>query len=140
MSGHVVRAAVLAALALTTACGPTVIDESVATVDTSPDATIDTLPPVYPGAPVAQLMAEIETLMLDLDERIIDEDDPAEQFARIEELWSAASVQIDDQSRDLFNFAQAIELARTGVERRRPADASKGYKILADVLDAYLAR
>jgi hypothetical protein len=31
-------------------------------------------------------------------------------------------------------------LARTGAERRRPADASKGYKIITDVIDAYLGR
>ena len=33
---------------------------------------------------------------------------------------------------------KAIELARSGVERRRPADPSKGYKIIVDVNDAYL--
>ena len=34
-----------------------------------------------------------------------------------------------------FGLQQSVDLARTSVERRRPADASKGYKIVADLLE-----
>ncbi len=131
----------LAAVLTLGACGTTFIDETVATVDTSPTATTTTLVPVDANAPVAELLAEIETLMFDLDERIIEEDGQFATFDRIEELWVAAERQIRrNDPDDVYNFGQAIELARTGVERRRPADASKGYKILTDVIDAYLER
>ena len=131
----------LAAVLTLGACGTTFIDETVATVDTSPTATTTTLVPVDADAPIADLLAEIETLMFDLDERIIEEDGQFATFDRIEELWVAAERQIRrNDPDDVYNFGQAIELARTGVDRRRPADASKGYKNLTDVIDAYLER
>ncbi len=121
------------------ACGTTFVDETVATVDTSPDATTTTLAPVADDAPVDELLPEIARLMFDLDQRIIDGDGDVETLERIDELWRVAERQIRAADPDdLFNFQQAIELARTGVERHRPADASKGYKILIDVNDAYL--
>ena len=131
----------LAAVLTLGACGTTFVDETVATVDTSPDATTTTLAPVADDAPLDELLPEIARLMFDLDQRIIDNDGSVETLARIDELWLVAERQIRaDDPDDLFNFQQAIELARTGVERRRPADASKGYKILVDVNEAYLGR
>jgi hypothetical protein len=132
-------AVALAAVLTLGACGTTYVDETVATVDTSPDATTTTLAPVRDDEPLAEVLAAIETLMFDLDQRIIDDDGSTAALARIEELWQSAEPRIRaDDPNDVFNFEQAIELARSGVERRRPADASKGYKIIADVIDAYL--
>jgi hypothetical protein len=134
-------AAALAAVLTLGACGTTYVDTDVTVPDTTPDATTSTLPAVDPNAPLPELLAEILLLMSDLDERIIDERDQIETFQRIDELWTAAEGQIRAADpNDVFNFEQAIELARSGVERRRPADASKGYKILVDVVDAYLER
>lgn len=139
MTGRFAGAVALAAVLTLGACGTTYVDTEVTVPDTSPDVT-STLPPVDPDAPVAELLAEIELLMSDLDERIIDERAHVETFQRIDELWTVAERQIRAADPDdVFNFEQAIELARTGVERRRPADASKGYKILVGVSDAYLA-
>jgi hypothetical protein len=130
----------LAAVLTLGACGTTFVDETVATVDTSPDATTTTLPSIDANAPLDELLAEIETLMLDLDQRIIDDDGSAETLQRIEALWVPAERRIRaNDPDDVFNFEQAIALARTGVERRRPADASKGYKIITDVIDSYEA-
>lgn len=141
MTVRAAGATALAAVLTLGACGTTFVDETVATVDTSPDATTTTLPAVEPDAPLDELLSEIETLMFDLDERIIDDDLATETFARITDLWRAAERQIRrNDPDDVFNFQQAIDLARTGVERRRPADASKGYKIITDVIDAYLGR
>ena len=76
--------------------------------------------------------------MRHLDERIVDQDDADDTLARIDELWVVAERQIRDRDPDdLFPFQQAIDLARSGVERRRPADASKGYKVLIAAVDAY---
>jgi hypothetical protein len=133
-------AALVAVLALG-ACGTTFIDETVATVDTSPDATTTTLPAIDPDAPLDELLGQIESLMLDLDQRIVDDERSVETLERIDALWVPAERQIRSHDPDdVFNFEQAIELARTGVTRRRPADASKGYKIIVDVIDQYLAR
>ncbi len=138
MTRRVFGAAPLAALLLLAACGTTYIDTEVTVVDTN--ATTTTLAPVDSNAPIERLLIEIEELMFDLDERIIDEDRAVETLARIDEVWVVAERRIRAADPDdVFNFEQAIELARSGVERRRPADASKGSKILADVIDAYLA-
>jgi hypothetical protein len=136
----IASAALVAVLALG-ACGTTFIDETVATVDTSPDATTTTLPAIDPDAPLDELLGQIEVLMLDLDQRIVDDDRSVETLERIDALWVPAERQIrSNDPDDVFNFEQAIELARTGVTRRRPADASKGYKIIVDVIDRYLDR
>ncbi len=142
MTPRAAGAAALAAVLTLGACGTTFVDETVSTVDTSPDVTTTTLPPVADDAALDELLLEIETLMFDLDEQIIDDVEASTAtFTRIDELWVAAERQIrGSDPDDVFNFEQAIELARTGVERRRPADASKGYKILDDVIDAYLDR
>jgi hypothetical protein len=134
-------AVALAAVLTLGACGTTFVDETVATADTSPDAITTTLAPIADDAPVGELLDEIELVMSDLEQRIIDDEGAAEALARIDRLWRVAERRIrsDDPDR-VFNFEQAIELARTGVERRRPVDASKGYKIMADVSDAYLGR
>ena len=134
-------AAALAAVFMSAACGTTYIDSTITVRDTSVDRTTTTIRPVEPDAPIDTLLVEIETLMSDLDERINDQRFDLAAMSRIDELWNAAERQIRDADPDdLFNFEQAIELARSGVERRRPADASKGYKILANVIDDYLDR
>ena len=123
------------------ACGTTYVDSDVSVPATGSAATTSTLPPIDPEAPIELLLIEIEELMLDLDERIIDDDGQVAALARIDEIWQVAESTIRAQDPDdVFNFEQAIGLARSGVERRRPADASKGSKILTDVIDAYLSR
>jgi hypothetical protein len=138
---RVAGATALAAVLTLGACGTTYIDSSVSVPDTSPGATTTTLAPVDPDTPLASLLADIETLMFDLDQRVIDDNRALETLARIDELWTVAERQIRAANPDdVYNFGQAIDLARSGVQRRRPADASKGYKIFAEVSAAYLAR
>lgn len=130
---------VLAAVLTLGACGTTYVDTDVTVPETN-GAGSTTLPAIAPDAPLPEVLAEIERLMSDLDERIIDERAHVETFARIDELWTVAERQIRAADPDdVFNFEQAIELARSGVERRRPADASKGFKIFVGVADAYAA-
>lgn len=133
-------ATALAAVLTLGACGTTYVDTNV-TVPGTADTTTTTLPPVPDDLPMPALLDGIAALMAHLDERIIAQDRAAESMARIDELWTVAEARIraDDPDR-VFNFEQAIELARSGVERRRPADASKGYKLLVGVIADYLAR
>jgi hypothetical protein len=84
------------------------------------------------------LLGDIETLMAHLDEQIVDEDHVPQTMTRIDELWDVAEQHIRDRNPDdLFPFQQAIDLAHSGAERRRPADASKGYKVLIAAIAAY---
>jgi hypothetical protein len=130
----------LAAVLTLGACGTTYVDETAPSGGASADTTTATTVPVDQAESLDGLMGEIETLMFDLDQRIIDGDGDVATLARINALWAVAEPQIrSNDPDDLFNFEQAIELARSGVERRRPADPSKGYKILVDVNDAYFA-
>ena len=133
-------AAALAATAVLTlgACGTTYIDTSKTVPPTDDAAT--TLPAVPADTPLATVLGDIESLMRHLDERIVDQDDVPQTMARIDQLWVVAEEQIRDRDPDdLFPFQQAIDLAHSGAERRRPADASKGYKVLIAAIDAYPA-
>ena len=84
-------AAALAAVLTLGACGTTFVDETIATIDTSPDATTTTVARVAEDAPLDELLIDIETLMFDLDQIIVDDDLQAlEVYARIDELWTVA--------------------------------------------------
>ena len=136
MNPRAAGALALAAVLTLGACGTTYVDSTIP--DEEPTDVATSTIPVDPAAPLGELMDEIEVLMFDLDQRIIEGDGDIAALARIDALWAVAEPQIrSNDPDDLFNFEQAIELARTGVERRRPADPSKGYKILVDVNDAY---
>ena len=74
--------------------------------------------------------------MRHLDEQVIEGDTDDATLARIEEIWVVALPLAREHSIDMeFGLQQSVDLARTAVERRRPADASKGYKIVAALLD-----
>ena len=130
--------AVAAAALLLAACGETYIETSATTAP--PEVTTTTLAAVDPDAPVAELLAEIESLMLDLDQRVIDGDAPAATLERIEALWDVAEPQVREAALDsVYQFEQALGLARSGVTRNRPADASKGYKLMQQIVAAFPA-
>ena len=133
-------AATTAAAVLTMgACGTTYVDTSI-TVPATGDTPSTTLPPIAADTPLPTLLGDIESLMRHLDEQIVDQDDVPQTMARIEQLWDVAEAQIRGRDPDdLFPFEQAIDLARSGAERRRPADASKGYKVLIAAIAAYPA-
>ncbi|HUF96534.1 MAG TPA: hypothetical protein VMM60_00295 [Ilumatobacter sp.] len=130
--------AVVLAYTSLAACGETYIETSVTTA--APSVIVTTTAPVDPDASVAELLTEMTDLMLGLDFEISDGRDAQGVMARIESLWDAAEPTVRATELDSApDFDQALELARTGVDRHRPADASKAYKILADVVSAYLA-
>jgi len=137
MNAPVRGALLLISVAALGACGDTYVETSVTTAPAAVSTT--TVPPVSADTPVDELLEEIETLLFDLDERIIDGRQPAATLARIEELWDAAEPQIRATDLDaVYQFEIALDLARTGVTRKRPADASKSYKIMQQVVDAYI--
>ena len=140
MTGRLAAAAATAAAVLTLgACGTTYIDAS-KTVPPTGEVATTTLPPIAADTPLPTLLGDIEMLMRHLDEQIVEEDHVPQTMTRIDQLWDVAEQQIRDRNPDdLFPFQQAIDLARSGAERRRPADASKGYKVLIAAIAAYPA-
>ena len=120
------------------ACGTTYIDTSKTPPPTG--EVPPTLLPVAADTPLPTLLGDIETLMAHLDEQIVDEDNVPQTMTRIDELWDVAEQHIRDRNPDdLFPFQQAIDLAHSGAQRERPADASKGYKVLIAAIAAYPA-
>jgi len=131
-------AGAVAAVLTLGACGTTYIDTS-KTIPPS-DVTTTTFHPVAQDTPLPTLLGDIKTLMLHLDEQIIDDDNVPQTMTRLDELWTVAEQEIRDRNPDdVFPFQQAIDLAHSGAERKRPADASKGYKVLIAAIAAYPA-
>ncbi len=129
--------ALLAVVCTVSACGTTYVDTDVTVPEPGPTTTTS-LPPIAADAPLDGLLAEIEVLLSDLDRRIVETDHEAATLERIGELWLVAERQIRDLNPDdVFNFEQAIELATSGVNRLRPADASKAYKVWVTVNAEY---
>lgn len=117
------------------ACSATYVESS---ATTGPVTVATTLPPIAPDAPLADLFAELDRLMRRLDEQIVEDVGDDETMARIDAVWAVAEREIRDRDPDdLFAFEQAMILVHSGVERRRPADASKGYKLLVAAVDEY---
>jgi hypothetical protein len=116
-------------------CGDTYVDTS---ATTAPSTAAAPPAPVAAGTPLPELFGELDDLMRRLDELIVEDDGDDAALARIEEVWAVAEQQIRERDPDdLYPFEQAITLARSGVERRRPADASKGYKLLVTAVGTY---
>lgn len=130
-----VRSLVIVGALTLAACGDTYVDTS---ATTAPPTVATTLSPVAAGTPLPELFGELDQLMRRLDELIVEDDGDDAALSRIEEVWAVAEQQIRERDPDdLYPFEQAIVLARSGVERRRPADASKGYKLLVTAVDTY---
>ena len=139
MTVRLATAGAVAAVLTLGACGTTYIDAS-KTAPPSIDDTTTTLPTVADDTPLPSLLDDLETLMEHLDEQIVDDEQVPGTIARIDDLWVVAEQKIRDRDPDdLFPFQQAIDLAHSGAERRRPADASKGYKVLIAAIAAYPA-
>jgi hypothetical protein len=128
------RGALVAAMVLLlTACGTTTVDQSI--VESADTGVTTTLHPIRSDAPLVDLVRDLADSMRHLDEEVIEGDTDDATLARIDEIWLIAKPLAREHSIDMeFGLEQSVDLARTSVERRRPADASKGYKIVADLL------
>ncbi len=128
----VVAVLMLAVMGLA-ACGSTTVDPSIAaSADTG---VTTTLPPISADASLVDLVQGLSDAMRHLDEQVIEGDTDDTTLARIETIWVVAEPLAREHSIDMvFGLEQSVDLARSSVERRRPADASKGYKIVAALL------
>lgn len=136
MTPHRRRHAAAAALAvaLGMGCADTTVDPTV----TEPADGTTTVASV-PTGPAAELLGELLAELAGLSERVVDNEGDEESMTRIAALWEAARGEVEVARRDLLvAFDSSIALARTAVERRRPADADKAYRNLAKLVDEFV--
>jgi hypothetical protein len=133
------RVAVLA-VALTASvvgCAKTTIDTSLTTPASTGVSTTIFAPTGTTAVLLGQLLSEAGAL----GDRIVDNHGQQDAFARIETLWARVAPDVQTQRPDLVpGFQSAIDLLRTGVERRRPADADKATNNLRTLITAYDAQ
>lgn len=87
--------------------------------------------PVETTADVTGVLNAMIEIWRGLGQRVVDGDRAEEALTRIEELWARVEPTLRrERPAALFGFEQAVDLARSAVERRRPADAGKGLSIM----------
>lgn len=128
-------------IAVSVACAPTTYDTSVSTSSTSAPAT------TQPSGSVEELLRRLATAMGGLSTYIGPDQSgrtpagKADQLALIESIWSAVETEVtneDPASAD--SLGRMVDLARTAVERNRPADADKAARFAGQVIEEYLTR
>lgn len=138
---HVAATAV--AVMTISACGSTYVDdellaESAAATSTTtapPADTATSAPASAVAGDVAAAVTELRSLLDALSDAVVDDDaDAAALLTNVDQLWAEIEPTLRaDHPEALFPMEQAVLLATTSVERRRPADASKGALILRDL-------
>jgi hypothetical protein len=130
-----IAAAVTSLLLASSACAETTVDPS-ATAGSVAAATTTTI--FAPTGTTAELLDQLLDESGGLSDLIVENEAQQEALARIETLWAAVADDIAADRPDLQQgFESAIGLARTGVERRRPADADKAHNNLRTLVAAY---
>ena len=143
-AARAVRVAATAVAVLTiSACGSTYVDDELlaesaaatSTTTTPPAATAMTAPETIPTSDVAAAVTELRSLLDALSDAVVDDDDDAAALLTdVDRVWAELEPALRaDHPEALFPVEQAVLLATTSVERRRPADASKGALILRDL-------
>ena len=130
------RPAVVALTALLAACGTTTVDTSITAPPTGrPPVTEVTVPA---DATPRELLAIVLDGLQHLDDQVVERRGDASALERIEQAWVLVEPHLRyERPEFLFGFEEVMVLARTAVERRRPADASKAYRIAATLLADY---
>lgn len=115
------------------ACGTTYVDESLVSTTTVAAAPGDTEAPADNS--VVGALERMAEAMDQLSTEIAEDSERApELLDEIDRNWALVEPTIRaDHPNDLFGFEQVVSMARTAVERRRPADASKAWKLLIDL-------
>jgi hypothetical protein len=130
----------LASALVVSGCATEVIESKVTT--TVFDATPTTTESLA-GAELAELADVLQTEMTALAEAVFNNNSVAAraQLARINEAWSYAEPLIVASYGELadqitYDLRRVVELARSAVERNRPADASKAVTFLRLALES----
>lgn len=126
--------AVGSALTVSSGCATEVLQ---APTSSAVELATTTLAPSLEGAPLDELTAVLREETLALSEALFASDTVMARthLSRINEAWSFAEPQIAAKFGEfadqlIYDLQRVIELARSAVERNRPADASKATKFL----------
>jgi hypothetical protein len=129
-----VAATVTAVLGATfaTGCATEVIDSKVTTT-----IAVTSALPSLAGSSLDELAEVLDTEVTSLSRAVFDDDKPAarDHLDRINEAWALAEPLIVAQFGELadqinYDLRRVVALARSAVERNRPADASKAASFL----------
>lgn len=120
------------------ACAPT-------TYETSNSTTLVVTTTTLPSGPASDLLVRLRASMLSLSSYIGPNASGSttsgknEVLAEIEALWDAAETEVTSMSPEsAVSIGRMVDLARTAVERNRPADADKAAKFAGTVIDELL--
>ena len=136
------RGALALVAVLLAGCGETYVDTSLlgdaTTVPTEPAVTAEQQPPpVEDTDPIdlSSTIARIDDALDRLSDAVAEDAElAADLLAAVESDWSLIEDGIRaDHPAQLFGMQQALDLARSAVTRKRPADASKAWKIVRDL-------
>lgn len=136
MNHRMLVAAITATALGTSACGSTYVDESLVTTTTVSSASTTTSTVIVASTiELDAALTRIADAMNELSDAVVEDDARAQELlADIDAEWAAVAPIIrSDYAADLFGYEQVVALAHSSVERRRPADASKGWKVLIDL-------
>lgn len=90
------------------------------------------------GGAAADLLPEMAAEMSRLSGLIGESTTDDESFARIESIWTTIRPEIAETRPELVDgIGATVDMARTAVDRTRPADADKAFSILTDLVDNY---
>lgn len=128
-------------IAVSSACGTTVVevdeDADGSAVAAEPASTTPTDAAPLTGD-AAELLPDIGEQLRILSALVGGEGDPVPTLQRIEEAWGLIRDEIKTTRPELLNGLDAsVEMARTSVVSKRPADADKAYGIFVDLIDAF---
>jgi hypothetical protein len=133
---------IAAVTSITSSCGATTYDESIATtsVFTAPTST------TVPTGTTQELLGNLAVAMNGLSGLIGPDSSgrtPAgknERIVTIEALWKAVQPTVASSDADAADaIGRMVELAKTAVERNRPADADKAARFAGQVIDKFLS-
>lgn len=118
-----------------TGCGET-FDLADGPQGAAPITTIDPLEvPIAADATLDVLFDALLASWRGLDQRVTDGDRATEALQRIDSIWAQAEpILRQERPMMLFGFEQAIDLARSSVDRRRPGDANKGLMLASNLI------
>jgi len=126
--------AVGSALTVSSGCATEVLQ---APTSSAVELATTTLAPSLKGAPLDELTAVLRDETLALSEALFANDTVMARahLGHINEAWSFAEPQIAAKFGEfadqlIYDLQRVVELARSAVERNRPADASKAAKFL----------
>ncbi len=119
-------------------CAPTTYETSAATTAVAATTTL-------PSGPASELLPRLSASMLSLSSYIGPNSSGSTAsgkeavLAEIEALWNAAETEVTALSPESAeSIGRMVDLARTAVERNRPADADKAAKFAGTVIDELL--